>query len=604
MRILNFRIENFRNLQLAECPAVPIFMVICGGNGCGKSALLEALMTAKEHSGAYGTFQFSPNAVSANATKALINLTIQFSDEERLFVKNHFNDDCPEQEEIIIEIAKGGSARAVKRSKSVSRLFSYFSRDLGSPGFFDYITVYRQTQNNNLQTWDASFLSEERAKQTLAQSQQKFQYTKQYLAGLKMRDLQEIQSAIREGRDLVADSLKEIREVFNRFFAPMKFQDVYLDRSPFGFVVSTPRGEIDIDDLSSGEKEILNIFVRFHQLKPRGAVILLDEADAHLHPDLERRYLRELRSLGKGNQLILTTHSPEMMIETGSESLYTILKHPDTESTNQLLRVTESAHLHEALAELLGSRGLVSFNQRIVFIEGEESSADRAIYEAFYPPAQYHVSFVPAGNSAIVRKISEYVDALLSTSVGFQYYFCIVDRDIDRSTENTTSSARLFRLPVYHVENFLLDERTILEVSRAMLGDGCPYENPSHVEKALKKLVLSDAHVKPFTRALFDAKLAKLAKDAYDAVYKSSATMQPTASKPDFSIVEAEARTSLEFSITNGTWKKDCKGRDLLKAYCAQHNMKYDHFRNSLIAKQSSPPPELSEIMNNIIKTS
>ena len=54
-------------------------------------------------------------------------------------------------------------------------------------------------------------------------------------------------------------------------------------------------GEIDIDDLSSGEKEIFNIFVRFHQLNPHESVILFDEADAHLHPDLERRYLQELK---------------------------------------------------------------------------------------------------------------------------------------------------------------------------------------------------------------------------------------------------------------------------------------------------------------------
>ena len=44
MRILDFRIENFRNLRLAECNPVSDFMLICGANGCGKSALLEALI--------------------------------------------------------------------------------------------------------------------------------------------------------------------------------------------------------------------------------------------------------------------------------------------------------------------------------------------------------------------------------------------------------------------------------------------------------------------------------------------------------------------------------------------------------------------------------
>jgi AAA15 family ATPase/GTPase len=45
VRIERFRIENFRNLGLAECNEVPDCIVICEGNGCGKSALLETLQT-------------------------------------------------------------------------------------------------------------------------------------------------------------------------------------------------------------------------------------------------------------------------------------------------------------------------------------------------------------------------------------------------------------------------------------------------------------------------------------------------------------------------------------------------------------------------------
>ena len=106
MRILSFRIENFRNLRLAECSSLSDFMVICGGNGCGKSALLEALMTAKEHVGAYGNFRFDPRAVSADATQATITMKLAFADNERLFVKERFSSECPETDEVVIEINK------------------------------------------------------------------------------------------------------------------------------------------------------------------------------------------------------------------------------------------------------------------------------------------------------------------------------------------------------------------------------------------------------------------------------------------------------------------------------------------------------------------
>jgi len=381
MRILKFRIENFRNLNLVECSEVPDFMVICGGNGCGKSALLEALMTAKEYAGSYGNFRFDPMVVSANAEKAIITLLLKFSEKEREFVREKFSIECPETDEIIVEISKGASGRVIKRSKSTFRLCSYYSRSLNSPGFFDYINAYRRMKKLRLQTWDSSFLSDQHTKETLAINVDKFQNTKRYLAALKMRDLQNIQIASRSGTEITDNSLEEISKFFDNFFKPMKFEDVDITTSPFKFSISTPMGEIDIDDLSSGEKEILNIFIRFHQLKPQEAVILFDEADAHLHPDLERRYLDLLKELTQGNQLILTTHSPEMMISAGTESLYTILKYPPKEGSNQLERVTHSEDLHNALSELMGSRGIVSFNQKIIFIEGEEASADQAIYE-------------------------------------------------------------------------------------------------------------------------------------------------------------------------------------------------------------------------------
>lgn len=603
MRIAHFRIENFRNIRLAECHNPPDFMVICGGNGCGKSAILSALMTAKEHAGSYGNFQFDPKVVSADANEATISMTLEFTENERTFVMDRFSQTCPERKEIIIRIDKGGNLKSFQYSQGVYYLLSFYSRnDLNSPGFFDYIDAHRQVQKIQLSTWDTSALSEDRTKQTLSSlGTQKFQYTKQYLAGLKMKDIQGWQTSYREGKIVHNDSLKEIRDFFDKFFAPLKFVDVHLDTSPFAFIISTPRGEIDIDDLSSGEKEILSSYIRFHQLKPKDAVILFDEVDAHLHPDLERRYLQVLREVGKGNQLWITTHSPEMMIAAGSDALYTVLKEPLTDGGNQLVRVTESEHLHDVLSEVMGSRGLVSFNQRIIFIEGEDASADREIYEAAYPPGEYNLSFVPASNSATVRKTAERVNELLTASMGFQQYFSIVDGDIQRPESDPTSGQRLFRLPVYHVENFLLNEDEIFEATRVLLGNKCPHSSIADVNKALKRLVLLDSHLKPYTKALFDAQLAKLAKELQDAVFKRKEEDIRQVTLPGFPEIEAQAKQKLESAIADDTWRDKCKGRDLLKAYCTEFELKYEQFRNLLISRMNTPPHALAEIMNRIL---
>ena len=85
MRITHFQIKNYRNIRLAECTNPPDFMVIGGGNGCGKSALLSALMTAKESAGSYGSFHRDLNAVFAGANESSISIMLEFTQEEQAF---------------------------------------------------------------------------------------------------------------------------------------------------------------------------------------------------------------------------------------------------------------------------------------------------------------------------------------------------------------------------------------------------------------------------------------------------------------------------------------------------------------------------------------
>jgi len=619
MRLTYFRIENFRNIKFAECTDAPQFMVICGGNGCGKSTLLQAIMTAKEHAGSYGGFTFDPRAVSADSSTASITLTLEYTEQERDFAKEKMGSECPKSDTFTVVIDKNGVATSNNRSMAAYHILSNFSRGKNPLGYFDFIESQRLTSKIQLTTLDTNMNSDIQLKQSLAQGSYKFQNTKQYLALLVLRDVQKLQAdflAIKENIDetiqksqvsinvdSLSDSLKDIRLFFNNFFYPMKFERVLIHTNPYQFIVSTPKGDIDIDDLSSGEKEIFNTYVRFHQLKPQGSIILFDEADAHLHPDLDRRYLESLRDITSGNQLILTTHSPEMMIVAGTNALYTVLKDPSKAAGNQLVRVTDNEQLHSALVELMGSRGLISFNQRVIFIEGEDASADREIYEALYPQSKYHVSFVPAGDSATVRKTAERVNELLSVATGFQQYFSIVDGDIDRLEPDPTSGKRLFRLPVYHVENVLLDEEKILAATRTIMRLKSPFSTVEEVQAELKRLALTDIHIKQYTHTLLDAKIAQIAKQAHDAMFKKE---QPDFSKfvrPDFLAVESEARQKIEDAIADGTWRSKCKGRDLLKAYCRVIDKDYETFRNTLIEKFTEPPQVIDNIMQQILQS-
>lgn len=601
MRLEAFRIENFRNLALAECERVPDLMVICGGNGCGKSALLNAIMAAKEHAAPYGGFQLDPRCVAADSMSARVYLKVSFSGLERNWYEERRKVACPESDEIVLEIQAGGRGSVPKRSQVVKTLLSWYSREYAnSPGFFDYIDAHRIVQKKQLSSWDSTSLSDAQSKHSLGSSgTQKFNATKEYLASLVFGDARRMMAARRAGEPCDVDSLKDIRDFFDVFFAPMRFIDVQIDSSPFKFIIQTTKGQIDVDDLSSGEKEIFSTFVHFHKLKPDNAVILFDEVDAHLHPDLERKYLGVFRKMSEANQIILTTHSPEIMIAAGSESLFSLSKRQGSAGENQLVRVTGSQDLHSTLSEVMGTNGMVSFNKKVVFIEGQESSADRYVYEALLPPTEFDVSFVPAGDSGTNAKLVERVNLLLDSAGTFQEFYAIVDGDMPRPG-SPASTDKLFRLPVYHVENFLLAPDKIFAATQSFLKGKIPYASPQDIESELKQLVLEDAHLKCYSRAFFDAEVAKKAKEAWDAVYKRDRSEINEIVFPEFSSIEASALTRLQAAVADGTWPKVCKGRDLLKAFCRKNGFNYEHFRNSLIERFDEAPPELLEIFQKI----
>lgn len=494
--------------------------MIGGGNGCGKSAILEAILFAKEAAGSYTHyFRNEKNIISSDADFANVRLELQFNDLDRKFAETYLKEVCPEQAALTVKFIRGDELPIVNCPTIVRNLLKSFAPGQEiAPGFFDYFDAHRRIQEQRLNSINLS-ISDEQAKHSLTDRDNKYNHNKQYLAVLKIRDLQKFQDNSKSGKPVGDGPLQEVKGFFDDFFSPMTFVDVDFQSDPIRFIVHTPSGEVDIDDISSGEKEIFNTYLHFHQFNPNGSIILFDEPDIHLHPDFSRRYIEVLKSLGKDNQFWVTTHSPEMMLGTEIDCLYTVAKVPFVDGKSQFFPIVNDVSRHNLLKEVMGSADLIGINRKIVFIEGEKSSADVAIYEAYYPPNKYDLKFVPGQSKRSVTRIAQRVNELLSSSIGFPEYYCIVDGDCDVDGVDLSTFDRLFRLPKYHVENFLLDEAMILELTSAMLRDRSPYSSVSEVSDVLKGLVISDVHVNKLTSANLNSRLNKLSKEIEDAVF-------------------------------------------------------------------------------------
>jgi len=77
--------------------------------------------------------------------------------------------------------------------------------------------------------------------------------------------------------------------------------------------------DISLEDLSSGEKQLLRIFIDV--LLADGEPIIIDEPELSLHIDWQRKLLRILQRLAPNSQIIVATHSPEIMAEISEENI-------------------------------------------------------------------------------------------------------------------------------------------------------------------------------------------------------------------------------------------------------------------------------------------
>lgn len=73
-------------------------------------------------------------------------------------------------------------------------------------------------------------------------------------------------------------------------------------------------GSHSIDDLSSGEKQVLLMIATITRWLRPGGIVLIDEPDLHLHPSLTTAFVSHVRRMvaGKGGQLIIASHAPEL----------------------------------------------------------------------------------------------------------------------------------------------------------------------------------------------------------------------------------------------------------------------------------------------------
>lgn len=426
MRIPSFSIQNQRAVRLAACDALPSVMIVTGPNGCGKSTLLNAL---RNLGGEGRTLYVGPHRTSRRQ-----QVRMRFLSQNR------------------IEMSSLLAAQSL-------------------PGF-EGISL----PSNERDAWNYDE----------AQSYLKFSLCQIELdrqAAIAAR----YDSDGQVTRAEMSDVWQPLKQMTHNLLPHLAFDRIDVsnrDQVKCLWQVHSKGLLVDIDDLSSGEKAIVQLFfplVEHHvserlatmrrtepPVAPSQLAVLMDEPELHLHPDLQVKVLDYVRALAlsEGVQFVLATHSLALVEQATSEELYLLRPAELTPgSDNQLIRISTDDDRLKLIRDVFGSASNVTAMRKILVVEGAAAGrysrrpADARVY-GFLNQRFGQLSIVAGGGRAECQALVSRLNQLLASIAPGLSAVALLDRDVDT---DPVEGSDVRYLPVSMIENLLVDPSVIWE---------------------------------------------------------------------------------------------------------------------------------------------
>lgn len=329
MRLHKLTLTNFRGFSSLELNLDPKLTVLVGVNGAGKTSILDALaaMLTSLASGVWvGEAKRSPpltvSDVRAGSDSTVLCVAAEFEGVAMSWrgVLTRPGRPTSETEDLssltpIIDAAQESIvAKAPRLPLAVYFPTNRSALDIPSrirtPHFFDELAAYDGALEGGASNFRGFF-------EWFRQEEDLFN---------------EQQMAVRSffPSDAAPSHLPHVRAAIEELFQGAT--ELRIERGPQRMTLLYKGQRLDVSQLSDGEKCLLAmagdlarrmVLAAPDDPKPleREAVVLIDEIELHLHPGLQRTILPRLRKVFPNVQLIVTTHSPQVLSAVRSENV-------------------------------------------------------------------------------------------------------------------------------------------------------------------------------------------------------------------------------------------------------------------------------------------
>ncbi|HIP12582.1 MAG TPA: ATP-binding cassette domain-containing protein [Arcobacter sp.] len=150
------------------------------------------------------------------------------------------------------------------------------------------------------------------------------------LEASKVQELTDTQKTITND---VYQPLNNFRDIIDSMFRDTN-KKINLELIEETFSISSTEKELEPLDLSSGEKQILIIFLTILLKENKPYILMMDEPENSLHSEWQIHFINNIRKLNENVQLVIATHNPLLMLDRKGDEIGKISIDSDTIDTS------------------------------------------------------------------------------------------------------------------------------------------------------------------------------------------------------------------------------------------------------------------------------
>ena len=337
---------------------------------------------------------------------------------------------------------------------------------------------------------------------------------------------------------------------------------------------------IELDSLSSGEKNIALTFLILARSVADGGIALFDEPELHLNPAVSRDILSFMMtrySKPRNIQFLMCTHAPEILSGAFSDEDCTLLH---LKSASNISRIGKHAldEYSDALNRLGTSVSESLMYDGTILVEGVD---DVEFLESGFPDVVKRYKVKDRGGRREVEQTVLELQQLESKHQKVSPLFLIFDHDEEPTNLRSSPAVKVLQWPRRCAENYMLDSEVITTLLKDPSLTKAPMESEGDVRKMMRDLAFKQLdHIAARevykSRQYLDAALQSedlkgtsieaLAGSFYDRMASARASI-PDVPKDQWTsafIKAAEDRKHALLQTWEAKWPELCDGKKLI----------------------------------------